>query len=94
VAGIYLEDLYIDRHSGAAAWPASCYPRWPPNVPSNGYTRLSWAVLNWNVNAIALTTPSAGPQTEWTTYRVSGANWRWLRTETATAPARYFLAAA
>ena len=35
---------------------------------------LSWAVLNWNVNAIALYDAVGGkPQTEWTTYRVSGA---------------------
>ena len=39
----------------------------------HGYTRLSWAVLNWNVNAIALYDAVGGrPQTEWTTYRVSG----------------------
>ena len=39
----------------------------------HGYTRLSWAVLNWNVNAIALYDSVGGkPQTEWTTYRVSG----------------------
>ena len=37
------------------------------------YTRLQWAVLNWNVNAIALYDEVGGkPQTEWTTYRVSG----------------------
>ena len=38
-----------------------------------GYSRLQWAVLNWNVNAIALYDEVGGkPQTEWTTYRVSG----------------------
>ena len=38
-----------------------------------GYTRLSWAVLDWNVNAIALYEAVGGrPQTEWITYRVSG----------------------
>ena len=39
----------------------------------NGYTRLSWAVLNWNTDAIALYDGvGAQPQREWTTYRVSG----------------------
>jgi hypothetical protein len=39
----------------------------------NGYSRLQWAVLNWNVNAIALYDAVGGkPQNEWTTYRVSG----------------------
>jgi len=39
----------------------------------NNYTRLSWAVLTWNTDAIALyRAVGAQPQTEWTTYRVSG----------------------
>ena len=73
VAGIYLEDLFVRpafRRRGLArkllsALAAECV--------TNGYTRLSWAVLNWNVNAIALYDAVGGkPQTEWTTYRVSG----------------------
>src|SRR5690349_10661797 len=73
VAGIYLEDLYVRpafRRRGLArkllaALAAECV--------TNGYTRLSWAVLNWNVDAIALYDAVGGkPQTEWTTYRVSG----------------------
>ena len=40
---------------------------------ANGYSRLSWAVLDWNVNAIALYDAIGGkPQTDWITYRVSG----------------------
>ena len=74
VAGIYLEDLYVRpdfrRHGLArgllSALAAECV--------DNGYSRLSWAVLNWNVNAITLYDAVGGkPQTEWTTYRVSGA---------------------
>ena len=39
----------------------------------NGYTRLSWAVLNWNTDAIALyQAVGAQPQSEWITYRLSG----------------------
>jgi predicted GNAT family acetyltransferase len=39
----------------------------------NGCTRLSWAVLNWNSDAIALYDGIGGqPQREWTTYRLSG----------------------
>ena len=38
-----------------------------------GYTRLSWAVLDWNTDAIALYEAVGGKAlTEWTTYRVSG----------------------
>ncbi|MCV7084076.1 GNAT family N-acetyltransferase, partial [Mycolicibacterium insubricum] len=38
-----------------------------------GYTRLSWAVLNWNTDAITLYDAVGGvPQSEWTTYRAPG----------------------
>lgn len=73
VAGIYLEDLYVRpafRRRGLARSLLSTLAR---ECVDNGYTRLSWAVLNWNVNAIALYDEVGGKsQTEWTTYRVSG----------------------
>ncbi len=74
VAGIYLEDLFVRpefRRRGLArallaALASECLQR--------GYTRLSWAVLNWNADAIALYDGIGGePQSEWTTYRLSGA---------------------
>ena len=74
VAGIYLEDLFVRprfRRRGLArallaALAAECL--------DTGYTRLSWAVLNWNSDAIALYDGiGAEPRTEWTTYRLSGA---------------------
>ena len=73
VAGIFLEDLFVwpqFRRRGLArgllaALAAECV--------DNGYTRLSWAVLNWNSDAIALYDGvGAQPQREWTTYRLSG----------------------
>lgn len=73
VGGIYLEDLYVRpqfRRRGLArkllaTLAAECVER--------GYSRLSWAVLDWNVNAIALYDSVGGkPQSEWITYRVSG----------------------
>ncbi|MBS2079429.1 GNAT family N-acetyltransferase, partial [Mycobacterium tuberculosis] len=43
------------------------------------YTRLSWAVLNWNTDAITLYDGIGGePQNEWTTYRLSGSQLAWL----------------
>lgn len=74
VAGIYLEDLFVRpefRRRGLArallaALASECVQR--------GYTRLSWAVLNWNADAITLYDGIGGePQNEWTTYRLSGA---------------------
>ena len=73
VAGIYVEDLFVRpgfRRRGLArallaALAAECR--------DNGYTRLSWAVLNWNSDAIALYDGiGAQAQREWTTYRLSG----------------------
>jgi GNAT superfamily N-acetyltransferase len=73
VAGIYLEDLYVRprfRRLGLARGMLAALAR---ECVENGYTRLSWAVLNWNVDAIALYDSVGGqPQTEWRTYRVSG----------------------
>ena len=75
VEGIYLEDLFVRpgfRRRGLArallaALASECLRR--------GYTRLSWAVLNWNADAITLYDGIGGkPQNEWTTYRLSGAS--------------------
>ena len=73
VAGIYLEDLFVRpqfrRHGLARALLATL----ARECVDGGYTRLSWAVLDWNVNAIALYDAVGGqPQSEWITYRVSG----------------------
>ncbi|CAN5643445.1 GNAT family N-acetyltransferase [soil metagenome] len=74
VAGIYLEDLFVRpayRRRGLARKLLSALAK---ECVDNGYTRLSWAVLNWNVDAIALYDGVGGkPQNEWTTYRVTDA---------------------
>jgi GNAT superfamily N-acetyltransferase len=73
VAGIYLEDLFVRpefRRRGLGRRLLAALAR---ECVEHGYSRLSWAVLNWNVNAIALYDSVGGqPQDEWTTYRVSG----------------------
>lgn len=73
VGGIYLEDLFVRpdfRRRGLAHKLLATLAR---ECVDHGYTRLSWAVLDWNVNAIALYDSVGGkPQTEWITYRVSG----------------------
>jgi GNAT superfamily N-acetyltransferase len=75
VAGIYLEDLYVRpdfrRHGLARKLLATL----ADECVAAGYTRLEWAVLDWNVNAIALYDSVGGkPQSEWITYRVSGSD--------------------
>jgi GNAT superfamily N-acetyltransferase len=73
VEGVYLEDLYVRprfRRLGLARGLLKALAR---ECVDNGYTRLSWAVLNWNTDAIALYRAiGAQPQGEWTTYRLSG----------------------
>ncbi len=73
VAGVYLEDLYVRpefRRRGLARRLLSTLAR---ECLDNGFTRLSWAVLDWNADAIALYDTVGGrPQREWITYRVSG----------------------
>lgn len=73
VAGIYLEDLFVRpqfRRRGLARKLLATLAR---ECVERGYSRLSWAVLDWNVNAIALYDGVGGkPQSEWITYRVSG----------------------
>jgi GNAT superfamily N-acetyltransferase len=73
VAGVYLEDLYVRprfRRLGLARRLLAALAR---ECVDNGYTRLAWAVLNWNTDAIALyDAVGAQPQGEWTTYRMSG----------------------
>lgn len=73
VGGVYLEDLYVRpafRRRGLARMLLSRLAR---VCVERGYTRLGWAVLNWNTDAITLYDGVGGvPQSEWTTYRVSG----------------------
>lgn len=73
VAGVYLEDLYVRpgfRRRGLARALLSTLAR---ECLDNGYSRLSWAVLDWNSDAIALYDAVGGqPQRQWISYRVSG----------------------
>lgn len=73
VAGVYLEDLFVRpgfRRHGLARKLLSTLAR---ECVDKGYSRLTWAVLDWNSNAIALYDSVGGrPQTEWITYRVTG----------------------
>ncbi|MET0899878.1 MAG: GNAT family N-acetyltransferase [Mycobacterium sp.] len=73
VAGIYLEDLFVRPAFRRRGLAKALLSTLATECVENGYSRLSWAVLNWNVDAIALYDHVGGkPQTEWTTYRVSG----------------------
>ena len=73
VAGVHLEDLFVRprfRRRGLARMLLSTLAQ---VCVERGYSRLSWAVLDWNSDAIALYDAVGGrPMSEWITYRVSG----------------------
>jgi GNAT superfamily N-acetyltransferase len=74
VAGVYVEDLYVRPRFRRRGLGRALLSELARECLDNGYTRLSWAVLNWNSNAIALFDAIGGePQHEWTSYRLSGA---------------------
>ncbi len=74
VAGIHLEDLFVRPAFRRRGLARALLATLAGECVAHGYTRLSWAVLNWNTDAIALYDALGGePQGEWTTYRLSGA---------------------
>jgi GNAT superfamily N-acetyltransferase len=73
VEGIYLEDLYVQSRFRRLGLARGLLAALAQECVENNYTRLAWAVLNWNTDAIALyQAVGAVPQSEWTTYRLSG----------------------
>ncbi|BBX39778.1 GNAT family N-acetyltransferase [Mycobacterium simiae] len=73
VGGIYLEDLFVRNEFRRRGLARRLLATLAGECVDSGYTRLSWAVLNWNVDAITLYDGvGAQPQDEWTTYRLSG----------------------
>ncbi len=73
VAGVYLEDLFVRPQFRRRGLARKILATLAKECVDNGYSRLSWAVLDWNADAIALYESVGGKQqTEWITYRVSG----------------------
>lgn len=72
-AGLYLEDLYVEpAHRGIGAGKALLRHLARVAV-DKGCGRFEWAVLDWNRPAIDFyESLGARPQTEWTTYRLTG----------------------
>lgn len=73
VAGIHLEDLFVREPFRGRGLARALLARLARECVDRGYSRLSWAVLDWNADAIALYDAVGGrQQSEWITYRVSG----------------------
>ena len=72
-AGIYLEDLFVRERFRRRGLARALLATLAQVCVEHGYSRLSWAVLDWNSPAIALYDAVGGKQmAEWITYRVSG----------------------
>jgi GNAT superfamily N-acetyltransferase len=84
VAGIHLEDLYVRPGFRRRGLARALLARLARECVANGYSRLGWAVLDWNTDAIALYDEVGGrPMSEWITYRVSGAELSALASESS-----------
>ncbi len=72
-AGIYLEDLFVRPPYRRGGLARALLAELARECVDAGYTRLTWAVLDWNVDAIAFYDAlDAKPLSEWTSYRLSG----------------------
>lgn len=71
--GIYLEDLYVTPAKRGGGTGRKLLEALAKECVAQGYTRLSWSVLDWNEPAIGFYKAlGAEPQDEWTVYRVTG----------------------
>lgn len=71
--GIYLEDLYVSPGQRGSGLGKALLQALAEECVRNGYTRLEWAVLDWNEPAIGFyRSLGAAPMDEWTVNRVDG----------------------
>lgn len=71
--GIYLEDLYVTPEQRGSGLGFALLIELARECVRNGYTRLQWAVLDWNTPSIEFYEKlGAKPLDEWITYRLSG----------------------
>ncbi|WP_353648765.1 GNAT family N-acetyltransferase [Nakamurella sp. A5-74] len=72
-AGIYLEDLYVRPAVRGRGHGLALLAALADECVRRGWSRLGWAVLNWNTPSIQFYDALGGaPMNDWTTYRVEG----------------------
>ena len=72
-AGIYLEDLYVERSHRGKGIGKTLLARLAKITIENNYGRLEWAVLDWNSPAIDFyKSIGANPMEGWTVNRLTG----------------------
>ncbi len=73
VAGIHLEDLIVRERFRRRGLGRALLAALARECVENGYSRLSWSVLDWNTGAITLyDSVGARAMPEWINYRLSG----------------------
>lgn len=71
--GVYLEDLYVEEHLRGKGIGKALLKRLAALAVERGCGRLEWAVLDWNEPSIGFyKSLGAAPQSEWTTFRLTG----------------------
>ena len=71
--GIYLEDLYVRPTARGAGHGRALLASLAEVAVERGYSRVEWAVLDWNEPAIGFyRTLGALPMDEWTVWRLTG----------------------
>lgn len=73
VHGIYLEDLFVRPEHRGAGWGRKLLAALAAECLRCGYSRLQWAVLDWNEPAIGFYHRlGAAPIEDWTMFRLDG----------------------
>lgn len=71
--GVYLEDLFVDPAHRGRGYGLALLRSLAVVAVERGWTRVDWAVLDWNAPSIAFYRAlGAVPMDEWTGYRLTG----------------------
>ena len=71
--GMWLEDLFVEPDQRGSGIGRALLVRLAQVCLERGYPRFEWTVLDWNTPSIEFYhARGALPQSEWTTFRVSG----------------------
>ena len=75
--GLYLEDIFVKPEWRKQGLGRMMLARLAHIAVERGYGRMEWSVLNWNETALRVyRAAGARPLSDWTVYRLSGAELR------------------
>jgi GNAT superfamily N-acetyltransferase len=84
--GLYLEDIFVKPDWRKRGLGRMLLARLAHIAVDRGYGRMEWSVLNWNEMALRVyRAAGARPLSDWTVYRLSGAELSDLAAQDATA---------